>query len=116
MRAREKFPISDNWISFHFYLKSRLSESQRQELIRQIRMRQSEKKGRLHARLDREAAVSGGVATGPDTRQTTSQKLDLSKIFNFFEENKETFHIDSYSVSQASLEQVFIQLAKELAT
>ena len=42
--------------------------------------------------------------------------FDLSKIFNFFEEYKETFYIDSYSVSQASLEQVFIQLAKELAT
>ena len=39
--------------------------------------------------------------------------FDLSTIFDFIELNKERLGIISYSVSQATLEQIFIQLAKE---
>ena len=39
-----------------------------------------------------------------------SLEFDLSKIFAFVEENKESFGIISYSVSQATLEQIFIQV------
>ena len=68
-KARAKFPISDAWISFYFYLKSRLTEQQRQELMRTIRARQSEKRTRLNARLDREASIAAVSAIGatPET-------------------------------------------------
>ena len=39
--------------------------------------------------------------------------FDLSRVFDFIELNKERLGIISYSVSQATLEQIFIQLAKE---
>jgi ABC-type multidrug transport system ATPase subunit len=36
--------------------------------------------------------------------------FDLAKVFSYIEENKERFGIVSYSVSQATLEQIFIQV------
>ena len=50
-----------------------------------------------------------------DEMKSNENVIDLSRVFKFFEENKENHHIDSYSVCQASLEQIFIQLAKSLA-
>ena len=79
LRARDKFPITEGWISFYFYLKSRLSETQRQELVRAIRARQTEKKTRLYARLDREAAVAVATGTVTGTATTTAATTSSSE-------------------------------------
>ena len=60
----------------------------------------------IDMRLDNETKLNGEEA---------NNSFDLSKIFSFFEENKDVHHIASYSVSQSSLEQIFIQLAKSLS-
>jgi hypothetical protein len=38
--------------------------------------------------------------------------LNLADVFRHFEENKSFLDISEYSVSQATLEQIFIQFAK----
>ena len=69
--ARKEFPITDKWLAFHFYLKTRLSESQRQTLIQAICMVMQEKKILLQARLSQErinaAVTSGTPATSSGT-------------------------------------------------
>ena len=50
-KARKEFPITDEWIAFHFWLKTRLSESQRQTIMQAISMKQQEKKVLLQTRL-----------------------------------------------------------------
>jgi hypothetical protein len=46
-------------------------------------------------------------------RIKTSNEIDLARVFDFFESNKERLKIFDYSVSQCSLEQIFINFAKE---
>jgi len=45
-------------------------------------------------------------------KKKNGDTIQLSKIFTFLEKEKERLHIKVYSVSQPSLEQVFIEIAK----
>ncbi len=45
--------------------------------------------------------------------QIEDDELELADAFQFIESIKETFEIEDYSVSQGSLEQVFIRFAKQ---
>jgi hypothetical protein len=40
--------------------------------------------------------------------------MDLSMVFGFLESNTPIYEILSYSVSQATLEQIFLQVAKKM--
>jgi aromatic ring hydroxylase len=44
---------------------------------------------------------------------TTNESMNLSKIFQILNRKKEEKLIESYSLSQTTLEQIFVQLAGE---
>ncbi|XP_069768069.1 ATP-binding cassette sub-family A member 13-like isoform X2 [Narcine bancroftii] len=46
--------------------------------------------------------------------QVPQKEGDLAKMFHFLEHNKEQLNIKSYSISQATLDQVFINFARQL--
>jgi len=46
-------------------------------------------------------------------RLKVGQSLNLVEVFEYLENNKTRFHIFDYNVSQCSLEQVFLKIAKE---
>ena len=43
----------------------------------------------------------------------SNRQLDLAEIFRTMEENKDRLDIFDYSVSQCTLEQIFLQFAKD---
>ena len=45
---------------------------------------------------------------------STASAMDLSMVFGFLESNTPIYEILSYSVSQATLEQIFLQVAKKM--
>lgn len=44
---------------------------------------------------------------------TNSPSFNLAHIFNLFQKKKEEGHIESYSITQTTLEQIFVHLAGE---
>ena len=49
-----------------------------------------------------------------DRRETESKQLQtIAQLFTLIESNKEALQIETYSLSQTSLEQVFLSFAKE---
>ncbi|KAI3383983.1 hypothetical protein SNEBB_001773 [Seison nebaliae] len=46
-------------------------------------------------------------------RQSSDNKIELSKIFRIIEQNKKIFNISDYSVTQTTMDQVFINFAKQ---
>ena len=49
-----------------------------------------------------------------DRREAGSNQLQtIAQLFTLIESNKETLQIETYSLSQTSLEQVFLSFAKE---
>jgi len=45
--------------------------------------------------------------------KVASRQVDLARVFQAFEDNKQQLQIFDYSVSQCTLEQIFLQFAKD---
>ena len=49
------------------------------------------------------------------TRATSGRLMSLSRIFEWFNKKKEEKSIESFSITQTTLEQIFVQVAGEEA-
>lgn len=56
------------------------------------------------------------VSDSPPYGQNRNQAGSIAKIFTILESNKDVLNLETYSLSQTSLEQVFIQFARNQAS
>ena len=51
--------------------------------------------------------------SNPSQRATSGRYMSLSRIFEWFNKKKEDRSIETYSITQTTLEQIFVQVAGE---
>ena len=66
-------------------------------------------------RLRVQRIPSENVVNDDDNYQNETS-FDLAVVFDFIENNKDRLGVVSYSISQATLEQIFVQIAKKMST
>lgn len=51
------------------------------------------------------------ATTNASQRVTSARSMSLSRVFEWFNQKKEEKSIESYSITQTTLEQIFVQVA-----